>query len=131
VTRAKRAPGALHDRLRARLQELDLSLSQAAAISGIPKPTIGAWVTGDRKPDAASIRTLALALGVSPIWLQTGEGTKSVAVGRKLSPTERRIVALRRLEGECALALKATRAKLRALEREQADALDASLGGSS
>jgi transcriptional regulator with XRE-family HTH domain len=131
VTRTTKAHGALHDRLRARLLELDLSLSQAAAISGIPKPTIGAWVTGDRKPDDAPVRTLALALGVSPLWLQTGEGPKVAGVGRKLSPTERRIVALRRLEGECARALKATRAKLRALEREQADALDASLGGDS
>jgi transcriptional regulator with XRE-family HTH domain len=67
----------LADRLRAVLEQLGLSQTQAAERAGIPLATLNKWINqADRAPNPSADNLVALreALNVSIDWLLTGEG---------------------------------------------------------
>ncbi len=65
----------LADRLRERRKELKLSQGNLAAAAGLTQPTISSLEKGESKT-SGSIASLARALRVNALWLQTGLGEK-------------------------------------------------------
>lgn len=65
----------LADRLRDRRKELQLSQGKLAEAAGLTQPTISSLEKGESK-SSGSIASLARALRVNALWLQTGLGEK-------------------------------------------------------
>jgi len=59
----------LHDRIRIRLEELEMSQAELARTTGFSTARIGNYVQGTRPPDVATLVRLARALGTSVDWL--------------------------------------------------------------
>lgn len=57
-------------RLRGLMEELDLSYEQLGARLGMNPQTLNRYVLGQREPKIGTAASIALALGVDPLWLQ-------------------------------------------------------------
>lgn len=55
-----------------------LSIEQLASAVGRSSKTISRWEGAKGSPDVNDLTKLAAALGVTPHWLMTGEGTKDL-----------------------------------------------------
>lgn len=115
-------PGTLATRLKARMIELEVSLSTVAAGISSSKSAVGEWYAGTATPSDRRARALAIYLGLAPLWLKTGEGPRAAEL-RPFSPVDRRLVRLRGRVTRLASELKAARKELRLFEAERAAAL--------
>src|SRR6187399_785470 len=70
------------DRLRAALAAAEMTQTALAGELDVKQSAVSQWVTGQRTPDAATVKRLARALGASPEWLLSGSGTAPAAVRR-------------------------------------------------
>lgn len=112
--------GTLASRLRSRLDELGVSLSQVAAACNVSKSLAGQWAKGDARPGETALDALAAYLSLEPAWLLTGEGPKARV--ERLTLADARLVALRRRLRDLSTEAKGVRSEIRHLEGEQADA---------
>lgn len=63
------------DRISAARENAGLSIKELAERLGIRVKTLNGWEADEREPRANYLRTLSGVLGVSLIWLLTGEGS--------------------------------------------------------
>ena len=61
-------------RFREALDVCGLTQAALAERVGVSQSTVSMWLRGDRRPDRRTMNTLASELGVSPTWLDYGEG---------------------------------------------------------
>ena len=67
----------LHERIKKRMQQLNLSKAELARRTNIPYSTIDNWFKRNSYPSSDTINCLAIALNTSSEWLITGEETIS------------------------------------------------------
>lgn len=69
----------LAQRINQRLDDLSLSQKELADICGVSAPAVNDWVSGKTKSlKASTLLRAAKALSVSPQWLESGLGVKSL-----------------------------------------------------
>lgn len=92
----------LGDRVRIKRKELGLSQTQLATLSGLTQPTISA-LEQNRSHTTGSLASIAKALDVSALWLETGLGEAvSMTSGEaSYSEPETCTVALLECKGSC------------------------------
>lgn len=76
----------LAQRIRQRLNDLDMSQRELASSCGVSAPAVNDWVTGKTLSlKAGTLLKAAKALGVSPQWLESGVGVKSPREDHRVS----------------------------------------------
>lgn len=91
----------ISDRLNLALKALDLKISQASEITGVPYRSWQNYLSGIREPKAEALALICTRLGVVSDWLLTGEGPMlrggagaAVVQAPAESPREQALLAL-------------------------------------
>lgn len=105
------------DRISAARENAGLSVKDLAQKLGVRVKTLSGWEADEREPRANYLRTLSGVLGVSLIWLLTGEGQGVNATG-DAPGREAMLSEIRTLQQSMADAAR----RLERLERMMADA---------
>ena len=67
----------LHERIKEKMNQLNLNKAELARKTNIPYSTIDNWFKRNSYPSSDTIKILAIALNTSSEWLITGTETKS------------------------------------------------------
>lgn len=90
----------ISERLGIALKALDLKISQASEITGVPYRSLQNYLGGSREPKADALALICTRLGIFSDWLLTGEGPMlrgNTAPGTNAgaeSPREQALLAL-------------------------------------
>lgn len=117
----------------ARLEELDLTLTQLAADSRIAIETIRAWRSGKNRPHGRKARRVEEQLQWTPgsilVTLDGGDPTPLEAAPGSPDPAEARVRAMEHLPPEMQQAIIDQMRANRAIILEQAEEMNRRLGG--
>ncbi|MCB1619587.1 MAG: helix-turn-helix domain-containing protein [Thiothrix sp.] len=81
-------------RIRQRRKELKLTQKELARRVGVTDAAVSNWESGKNELSGDSLVLVSAELLVSPVWLQTGKGSKEQSAPRQLSPREAAVLDL-------------------------------------
>lgn len=65
------------DRMRKTLREADVSVQDMAEYLEVSRNTVGSWINGKTRPNAASLKLWALRVGIPYEWIRYGESPQA------------------------------------------------------